>query len=863
MLELLTYLTVIALLSGGVLYIRHRYINRVEYRKRRTELLLSRLTHAISANDSLEGYLTFGHGYFSFTEMSKWKESNKQLFSELKRINLKQVDVSIERFRVVEKFRDSYLNVESIREERNEKYIENELKEYSEIFDDVEGRSLDPQQRNTIVYDEDNNLVIAGAGSGKTSCIVGKIKYLNQRFDILPNEILLISFTTKSTNDLANRVNLKGIQAKTFHKFGLDVVTEVTGKKPSIFDERSFPRIIRQVFTDQLKDSGYLELLVDFFADFLREPKSEMDIETFEEYIDEAKSDSTLTYKIPVGDDLRTARGERVKSSEEARIANFLLFNGIDYEYEKPYKFVTATKKHQQYKPDFTIVQEEKVLYLEHLGISREGDVPKHFAKEGQSYEEAKQAYGDKIKFAREEHEKNKTVLIETYSHEFQEGIVYEELTRKLEEHSLVMKPLSTAEKWEIIQACSEDEIEGVLEVIQTFIALLKSNNNSFESLRSKNKKLATKSARRRNELFLNLIEPIYNRYQQYLREHEEIDFSDMINLATTYLEEGRYKTNFRYIVIDEFQDISFGRYKLVKAIKEQNRNTRLFCVGDDWQSIYRFSGSDISLFSHFDKYFGHSKILRIETTYRFSNPVLNLSSSFIQKNPNQSKKQLKCFNISIETDFEIKYSNESNVVDVLIQVFEEIMSRMAGDKPSILILGRYNHEIGSIMQDYRIKVNVRNGTINYKELNAQFMSIHKSKGLQADYVIVLNCNSGKWGFPSERADDSILNLLLSKSDQYENGEERRLFYVALTRAKKKVYLIADKMLKSKFITEIEGSKQDINKRCPRCKKGDLILRSGYTKGKKWGFYGCSNYQFGCDYQSDFLRNDELMNTSS
>ncbi|MEB0277190.1 3'-5' exonuclease [Mucilaginibacter sp. 10B2] len=134
--------------------------------------------------------------------------------------------------------------------------------------------------------------------------------------------------------------------------------------------------------------------------------------------------------------------------------------------------------------------------------------------------------------------------------------------------------------------------------------------------------------------------------------------------------------------------------------------------------------------------------------------------------------------------------------------------------------------------------------------MKAQFLTVHKAKGLEADIVIIINCNSGKHGFPSEMSDDMVLNLLLSEADQFENGEERRLFYVAMTRAKEKVIFIADSSYKSKFIAELEAESGDSQiKKCPRCKVADLKLKSGITNGKKWGFYSCTNYIYGCDYQ--------------
>ena len=174
-----------------------------------------------------------------------------------------------------------------------------------------------------------------------------------------------------------------------------------------------------------------------------------------------------------------------------------------------------------------------------------------------------------------------------------------------------------------------------------------------------------------------------------------------------------------------------------------------------------------------------------------------------------------------------------------------------------IYVLSRYNNDINRRIKNQQgaFSIDKQRGLIKYisrdrysdkRKINLQFLTIHKSKGLEADIVIIMNCNSGNLGFPSEISDDPILNLLLSEADQFENGEERRLFYVAMTRAKEKVYFITDVKYKSKFIMELEGESVDSSiRKCPRCKTGNLVNKSGTTNGKDWEFDACSNYKYG------------------
>ena len=337
-----------------------------------------------------------------------------------------------------------------------------------------------------------------------------------------------------------------------------------------------------------------------------------------------------------------------------------------------------------------------------------------------------------------------------------------------------------------------------------------------------------------------------------------------MINKASKHIANGKHKRKFSYVLIDEFQDISIGRYQLVKAIKTNNPSCKLFCVGDDWQSIYRFSGSDIALFKEFENYFGFTVKSKIETTYRFHNPLINLSSDFIQRNPNQAKKELRGTSNTRNTEYKIKYSVTENQDDTnaIQNIFNQLLTTDENtENKEIFILGRYGFDIDRIKNENGLfQIDKKNEIVSYnikteegeiKKLKAQFMTVHKAKGLEADIIIVLNCNSGKYGFPSEMSDDQVLNLLLSEADQFENGEERRLFYVAMTRAKESVYFVADSSFKSKFIAELEiESGQSPNKKCPTCKTADVVLRKTGTarNGNTYKFYGCTNYLYGCEY---------------
>lgn len=834
-------------------------------RQRLFDFFTSKLASIKLAVDQFSEHLDFKNGYFANYPLTVWTTQQASLFNEVKEKPYEKIGLSDTEVQTIKTFQNYFKNAKTYRNDFNKQFVKDELKNYNRFFDNIEGRKLDIQQRTSIVTDDDNNIVIAGAGSGKTTTIVGKVSYVIDRYKTAPEQILLISFTNKSASTLAGRIDIDGVEAKTFHKFGKDIIAEVEGKQPSIFDESQFRPLLTRYFKELIQNESYLQQVTQYFTDFLKPAKSQFEFENQGDYVQYIKDQNFKTYKlkeIPVRG-RTTYKMEVVKSIEECRIANFLLFNSVNYEYEYPYEHDTATQAYRQYKPDFTIIQNGRKVYIEHFGVSKNGNVPPWFAKDGETREEAKNKYWEKIEWAREMHESYGTALIETFSYEMSEDILFENLTENLIEAGVTLTPKSPREIWEIINEAAQEEVNSFIGLFQTFITLMKSNSYSIKDVIDKNRNTQDNFYRRRNALFIKIIEPIFERYEKRLAERNEIDFSDMINKASSYLTNGNYNRTFSYVIIDEFQDISIGRYQLVKAIKDNNPACKLFCVGDDWQSIYRFSGSDIALFKEFENYFGYTVKSKIETTYRFHNPLVNLSSEFIQKNPNQARKELKGKSNIGSTSYEIHYSITDNQDDTftLKQIFDKLLETSDNaESKEIFILGRYNFDIDRIKNEHQVfRIDKESGTLSYntkteegetKTIKAQFLSVHKAKGLEADIVIVINCNSGKHGFPSEMSDDNVLNLLLSEADQYENGEERRLFYVAMTRAKESVFFVADSSYKSKFIAELElESDNSLIKKCPRCVTADLVKRSGTTNGRQWAFYGCSNFMYGCDYQ--------------
>lgn len=304
----------------------------------------------------------------------------------------------------------------------------------------------------------------------------------------------------------------------------------------------------------------------------------------------------------------------------------------------------------------------------------------------------------------------------------------------------------------------------------------------------------------------------IFHYYEQVLKEENCIDFSDMINYAYRDLDEIRRKCNYlnyKYIIIDEYQDISFSRYQLVKKISDIFQS-KIVAVGDDWQSIFEFSGSDLELFTSFQNSLGYGEIITITNTYRNSQELIDTAGEFISKNTLQFQKKLQSFK-HLQKPIEIVYYTTEDVthkIEVLKQVILNITQQ--NEKSKILLLGRFNKDIeefiGSTFRhgaDDRIIFNQR------ENANITFLTVHKSKGLGFDQVILINSLNSSNGFPSKIKDKPLIALLKeNKNEQQiiEYPEERRLFYVALTRTKNKIYILDPYHIQkvSSFVKEIQ-----------------------------------------------------------
>ncbi len=487
-----------------------------------------------------------------------------------------------------------------------------------------------------------------------------------------------------------------------------------------------------------------------------------------------------------------------VRSGEEKKICFLLTSLGVDFRYEEPYEHQVADERHVQYRPDFSIHYMDGGkpcrLYLEHFGVDEHGMVPTWFAKDrGLTYEEANERYNDGITWKREVHKKFGTRLIELSSADFAYEKARQRLKRELVAAGVPIREVRSDELFDRILLENSMREKVFIRLTATFATLLKTSCLSMADVAAN---VVQRGDKRSRFIVGKVLEPVVVRYNEILRSEGKVDFTDLI-VGATALCNANGGGNYDCIIVDEFQDISMDRYNFLLALRRGNPQAQLYCVGDDWQSIYRFSGSDMNLFCHFDQYFGKTDLNKIETTYRFGNPLVEKSAAFIQRNPAQIRKNIHPFSSDAKTEIVFREYSRGDAVGALERIVAEIPLGK-----SVFLLGRYTYDDYLLAKNFRQR---RSGNSLFYTIcgrEVEFLTMHRSKGLEADYVVLLNCNNGSFGFPSTIADDPVLGFVMSDSDGYLFGEERRLFYVAMTRAKVRTIVMYDKSKPSVFVLE-------------------------------------------------------------
>lgn len=652
----------------------------------------------------------------------------------------------------------------------NENFVEQRLAESKNLFDKLE---LTEPQRLAIARDEDANLINAGAGSGKTRTILGKVEYLVKQGLAKPAEILVVAYNKKIEQEIEQEIQkiAPGVTVSTFHALGLDIMKKVEGGKVHLSslakDDKKLGDFLSQKMRELLKIPQILHLLLNFFSAYRFEGDPEDGLKNKDEYFHKIRY---------IG--MRSLDGKQLKSHQEVQIANWLLLNGIKWEYERDYPYNDSERQHQ---PDFYLPDYD--LWIEHFGIDEHGNTAPWVEKE---------KYHEHIAWKRKTHEANQTRLVETYSYESKkEGGLPQALEEKLAQYGVQKTSISDLGVDHLVKE-NFKPTSNFIKLIKQFLSLSRENKFSEQ-------KLAERMRSARDGAFLALFSLFRKGYEKKLKTDNEIDFTDMIVRGLEYVKKGKYKSRYKYILVDEYQDITKVRLDFLLALRKQVEDARLFCVGDDWQSIYQFQGANIDLITRFENYVGAMKRTDLDKTFRYSQKINDFSRIFITQNPAQLKKEINSNTPSKENARPIRIVyHDSAKQQELKKIIDVIASQSQKSENQCFVLGRYNHNKPANWSEITAYASSKN-------INIEFSTIHRAKGREANWVIVLENKSGLNGdgFPSETQDDPVLRMVRTEED-FSNAEERRLFYVAVTRARKGVFLLTPAGEASDFIQEID-----------------------------------------------------------
>jgi DNA helicase-4 len=750
-----------------------------------------------------------GHTYLIYSDKQRCIDALQSFEEDLNHVDRTGIlsnEYVIEQRQKVEKSRQEVLDY-------NRHFIERRKRDYSHLW--KKGlATLDDEQQTAIVTDDKHNLVAAAAGSGKTETLITRIAYLLARKPdgVQAERILAIAYQRKAKEEieerLLNRYNIRNVNVRTFHKLGKDIL-EHNGERLSttdIVNENKKYEVIQKIFSQRMKSEP------DYYKLFLAFAKTLYD---YEEKESDKTKDETLAYAHE--QTCYAIDRTRVKSRAEKEIMDFLQtskLNGksIEVKYEPDLSV---------FRPDFYLP--EYGLYIEHWALNEKGEVPKWFSQTSEEYRETMET--KKKWFA--EHGK---LLVETYTHEYNEHspeefieLLKKRISEKLQKANSYNFEF-TLKTYEEIVKLARELCRSPVDDIVNFITTAKTYGLSPSRVAEK---LRDNRWTRKQLAFGNLALPVYRDYEAALVEHRKIDFEDMINKAIDELNSNPslLTDTYDHILIDEYQDISAQRYKLIAKLLERNSRCKLFCVGDDWQSIMGFSGSNLNFFVNFEQYFEKPAVTVMSTNYRSVKTIVDAGAKLIRNNtrcqiqkPTLSNrkdlKPIRVVRLLHHEEYEENYYR---------QMAEDCLGRITaylqnGYSPQdILVLSRFMrtrvgrayrffHNIGVFVEEAKeYGINLA-----YEKLDARnkvrLLTAHKSKGLEARVVFLLNATKGTYGFPSEIEDSSLYEPARENYPiQDQREEERRLFYVAMTRAIEDLYIYTWEPAMSEFLDEISG----------------------------------------------------------
>lgn len=662
--------------------------------------------------------------------------------------------------------------------------------------------SLNDKQREAVVSEDRRLLVLAGAGSGKTKTLLQKLIYLIEEKGVSPSSILAITFTKNATNEMIDRLIISadptgeyekllfdkrlskadkdkerfqqqkkykwidGLTVRTFHSFCYSIlrnygVNEFDNKFRIIGDEKKDEEdelskhvapetvfeVVHKLLIEQCEDTEFLLQLKRYILDYI---------------IDKIHLKKTDEKYMPKdGKYFTTLDGTKVRSKSEQFIADWFYRHSIKYEYEP-----LLNVKDFSFHPDFYIP--EANLYIEHVS-------DKSFS----------------TKDKEEQFQKGNLLLVKTFEAMTKDSALFNHTL------DMVVKNRLPAKYHTTVALTYKEEFNGYHEDVKDFVAqimritdMIKVENIDFDLVLEN----ARKDQHERVRNFYELAIPIVKKYVDYCTNKSYLDFNDLISRSTSLFQNhediaNKYKSKYQYILVDEFQDVNNLQVELIKLLLTDQ--TQLFCVGDDWQSIYGFRGSNVSYIVDFENYFPNSKVVKLNLNYRSTQNIVGASNEVIKHNKFKVEKEIQASKKSEHKIVVYSGTNQDENIQFCFDKVKELLEE-GFSNDDILFLYRRSKMYSPYF--FRFK---NDG------LRVQAKTIHAAKGLEAKVVFIIGLTEGNGGFPDIWLEDRIFQVIKKANHDLLMEEERRLFYVAITRAKDKLFLITEKGNESSFLKEI------------------------------------------------------------
>lgn len=661
---------------------------------------------------------------------------------------------------------------------------------------------LNEKQREAVVSDAKRLLVLAGAGSGKTKTLLQKIMYLVEEKKVPPSSILAITFTKNATNEMLDRLIvsadrtgmyeriifskvltkkdkdierrnwqrkfkwIEGLTVRTFHSFCYSVlrsdgVKEFDNKFKIIGDEKASDledlsnriadetvfEVFHKIFIERCAENDFLLKTKRYILDYLVDK-----IHISKEY--EAP-------KVTNGKYYTSLNGTKVKSKSEQYIADWLYRHSIPFEYEP-----LLNVKDFDFHPDFYIPDAN--LYLEHVS-------DKSYPMEAKEKQFAK----------------GNILYAKTFESHTQDSALFNHTLDQIVKSRL---PINFHKEKQLNYL---EEFNGYYEEVKDFVRqiiricdMIKVENVPLKEVISR----ASLDKHERIRVFYELAIPIITNYINYTTNKSYLDFNDLISKTASLFSNHedvrqRYQDKFQYVLVDEFQDVNNLQVELLKLIIKAE--SQLFCVGDDWQSIYGFRGSNVEYIINFEKYFSNAQVIKLNQNYRSEKNIVEASNKVIKHNKHKIDKDIEAVKDTQQKIVIQKGNNKEDNIRFCVEKVRELLEEGYA-KDDILFLYRRN----AMFSEYRSEFKQHKFFANAK-------TIHASKGLEAKVVFILGLTEGRGGFPDVWLEDRLFQIIKAADYNLLLEEERRLFYVAITRAKDKLYLVTEKGNESSFLNEI------------------------------------------------------------